>query len=122
MACMDRLSLSESRPLGVTALGLFFAAGTIPSTFSALALAFPGTWSEVIWRLKPEARQDLARLGWCAIPLMIVVAAACAGTAVGLWQRRRWGRRLALMLLGVNLVGDLVNATSRGDWRTLIGL
>lgn len=76
----------------------------------------------MIWRLKPEAQQDFARLGWCAIPLMIIVVAACAGAAVGLWQRRSWGRRLAVMLLSVNLLADLLNGIVRGDWRTLIGL
>jgi hypothetical protein len=53
---------------------------------------------------------------------MLVVALACAGAATGLWSRRRWGYRLALALLSVNLMGDLLNAILRGDWRNLIGL
>jgi hypothetical protein len=110
------------RPAGVTAISLFFALGTIPSSFSALALAFPGHWAEAVWRLKPEAQTDFARLGWWAVPLMLVVALACAGAATGLWSRRRLGYRLALALLSVNLMGDLLNAILRGDWRTLIGL
>ena len=110
------------RPLGVTLLSIFFAAGTVPSTATALALAFPGAWSEVMWRLKPEAPGQFAQLGAAAIPLMLTVAAACAGASVGLWIRRAWGRRLAMGVLGVTLVGDALNATLRGGWRTLIGL
>jgi uncharacterized membrane protein (DUF2068 family) len=53
---------------------------------------------------------------------MLVVATACALSAVGLWIRARWGQRLALVLLAVNLVGDTTNAFLRGDLRTLIGL
>jgi hypothetical protein len=110
------------RPAGLTALAIFFALGTIPAAATALALAWPGAWSETMWRLKPEAPADLARLGPFAIPLMTLVAAACAGTAVGLWIGARWGHRLAAGLLGVNLLGDTLNAVLRGDWRTLIGI
>ena len=38
------------------------------------------------------------------------------------WTRRRWGHRLALTVLGINLMGDALNAALRGDARTLIGL
>jgi hypothetical protein len=112
----------SGRPLGVTALAIFFGAGTIPSTATALALIFPGAWSEAMWRLKPDAQQDFTRLGALAIPLMIVVAMACAAAAAGLWTRHRWGYRVAIAVLSVNLLGDLLNAVLRGDWRTLIGL
>ena len=110
------------RPLGVTALSLFFAAGTIPATLSALALAWPGVGSDAMWRLKPEAPGQFARLGSVAIPLMVGVAAACIAASVGLWRRRRSGYRIAIGLLAVNLLGDALNAVLRGDWRTLIGL
>jgi hypothetical protein len=113
---------AENRPVGVSALSFFFAAGTIPSSAAAVALAFPGTWSERMWRLKPEAPADFAHLGPVAIPLMLIVAAACAGAALGLCNRRRWGHRLAVGLLTVNLIGDSLNAILRHDWRTLIGL
>jgi hypothetical protein len=110
------------RPAGLTALAIFFALGTIPAAATAFALAWPGAWSETMWRLKPEAPADLARLGPFAIPLMTLVAAACAGAAIGIWRGAEWGRRLGVGLLGVNLLGDTLNAVLRGDWRTLIGI
>jgi hypothetical protein len=64
------------RPFGLTALSLFFALATIPSTATALALAFPGAWSEAMWRLKPDAWKGFASLGTWAILLMVVVAAS----------------------------------------------
>jgi hypothetical protein len=75
-----------------------------------------------MWRLKLEAPADLARLGSVAIPLMALVAAACAGAAIGIWRGARLGHRLAAGLLGVNLLGDTLNAVVRSDWRTLIGI
>ncbi len=41
---------------------------------------------------------------------------------MGLWRGRRWGYRLAVGVLSVNLIGDVTNALVRGDRRTLIGL
>jgi hypothetical protein len=53
---------------------------------------------------------------------MLLVAAACAAAAVGVWRGSRWGYRVAVGLLAVNLLGDIANATLRGDWRTLVGV
>ena len=46
---------------------------------------------------------------------MLLVAAACAGAAIGLWLGKLWGHRLAVTLLSLNLVGDVSNALVRGD-------
>jgi hypothetical protein len=75
-----------------------------------------------MWRLKPDAPADFARLGPAAAPLMMAVSAACAAAALGLWTGKFWGHRIALGLLIINLVGDTVNALFRGDRRSLIGL
>jgi uncharacterized membrane protein (DUF2068 family) len=112
----------DDRPFGVAVVSGLAALSTVPSTATALALAFPGAWADAMWRLKPDARADFARLGPWAIALMVVVAAGCAATALGLWHRRRWGHRLAVLGISVNLLGDTTNAVVRGDWRTLIGL
>jgi hypothetical protein len=50
---------------------------------------------------------------------MVLVAVACAGAAIGLWIRGRWGQRLAVGILTINLLGDTLNAVLRGDWRAL---
>jgi uncharacterized membrane protein (DUF2068 family) len=110
------------RPVGIGLLSGFFALGTIPSLASAVALAWPRAWADAMWRIKPEAKLQFAELGWPAIPLMCVVAAACLASAVGLWTGKKWGQRLATVVLSINLLGDTFNALLRHDWRTLIGL
>ena len=87
-----------------------------------LALAFPGGFLEPIWRLKPEARSQFQQIGNWSIALMAVVGAACGLAAVGLAKNAEWGRRLAIGVLTVNLIGDSLNALLRHDPRTLIGL
>ena len=42
--------------------------------------------------------------------------------ATGLWIRARWGHRLAMAILLVNMVGDVGNVIVRNDLRTLIGI
>jgi hypothetical protein len=106
----------------LTALSGFFALGMLISSTSAGSLALPGSRLEPMWRLNPEARQAFGRLGPWAVPLLLTVAATCAGSALGLQRERRWGHRLAVGVLAANLVGDLLNAGVRGDRRTLVGL
>jgi len=53
---------------------------------------------------------------------MAVIGAACGLSAIGLAKNAEWGRRLAIGVLVVNLIGDSLNAFVRHDLRTLIGL
>ncbi len=87
-----------------------------------LALAFPGEFLEPIWRLKPEAREEFQKTGSASVALMAVVGAACGLASFGLASNAEWGRRLAIGVLAVNLIGDSLNPLLRHDARTLSGL
>jgi hypothetical protein len=108
------------RPIGVTLLGAFFAAGTLICLLSCVTLAWPGGGLEAIWRVDPAKREAFAKMGYWAILLLAAVGAACAATAVGLWRGARWGRRLALVMLAVNGLGDAVHGLH--DPRSLVGV
>ncbi len=112
----------REKPLGITLLVIFFFAGAVIAWTTMLALAFPGGVLEPIWRLKPEARVQFAELGRWSIALMAVVGSACGMAAFGLAKNKEWGRRLAIGVLAVNVIGDSLNAVLRHDPRTLIGL
>jgi hypothetical protein len=92
------------------------------SGLAYILLLFPGSAFDSVWRLNPQAQEGFRRMGPWAVVLMATVCAACALAARGLWILAPWGRRLALGILTVNLIGDLGNALLRGDLRTLIGL
>jgi len=106
----------------MTLLVIFFAAGALICLVTMLALAFPGGFLEPIWRLKPEARVEFQQIGHWAVALMAVVGTSCGLAALGLAKSAEWGRRLAIGVLTVNLIGDSLNAWLRHDPRTLIGL
>ncbi len=110
------------RQPGLIALSAFFALGAMVATLTSFALLAPGSALEPMWRLNPQAEVAFRAIGPWAIPLMLVVAVACALSAAGLRMRARWGHRLALTLLVVNLFADATNVLVRGDLRTLIGL
>jgi hypothetical protein len=104
-------------------LVLFFAAGALICLVTIFALAFPGGFLESICRLKPEARVQFQEIGrGTSIVLMTLVGAACALAAIGLTRNTEWGRRLAIGILTVNVIGDSLNAWLRHDPKTLIGL
>jgi hypothetical protein len=119
---MSPETMPRTRSLGLDAMAGFFAFGACASGLSAVTLLRPGGALDAVWRVNPDGHAALQRAGGWAVLLMLVVCGACAATARGLWARRPWGRALAITMLGVNLLGDLVNAVVLGDQRTLIGL
>jgi len=111
------------RTVGTILLAIFFGAGALICLITLLALAFPGGFLESIWQLKLEAREQFHEIGTLgSIALMAVVGTACGFAAVGLARKTEWGRRLAIGILCVNLIGDSLNAWLRHDPKTLIGL
>ena len=85
-------------------------------------LLFPGTPLDSLWSLNPDAHLAFQSLGNWSVALMVTVGVGCAFTAIGLWQGMLWGTRLALLILSLNIIGDLFNALVRHDYRALVGL
>ena len=112
----------EARSPGIVAVAGFFGLAALIAAASLLSLLLPHNSIQIIWRLNPQARANFEMMGHWAFALLAVVATACALAAVGLWTRKDWGRRLAIGILIANLAGDLGNALSRGDFRTLVGI
>lgn len=75
-----------------------------------------------MWRLNPRAHEALAGMGTWAPLLLGTVCLACAASAYGFFHGKRWGYRLGIGLLLVNLTGDLVNAALGIEPRAVIGV
>jgi hypothetical protein len=66
------------RSVGNLLLVVFFAAGGAVCLVTLLSLAFPGSFMEVIWQLKPEAPAQFEEIGrGLSIALMATVGTAC---------------------------------------------
>jgi len=85
-------------------------------------LLFPGSAFDSLWRLNPDARLAFQSLGSWSLVLMGTVGTACLFAAIGLWRAKPWGRWLALIILSINMLGDLTNVFVRHDYRGLIGV
>jgi hypothetical protein len=79
------------RPIGVSLLIGFFAFGAAMCSLTISLLTVPETPLDVVWKLKPGARDDLIRLHAVAIPAMFATGAACAFAAIGLGSGKRVG-------------------------------
>ncbi|HEU0272962.1 MAG TPA: hypothetical protein VFQ83_00345 [Candidatus Udaeobacter sp.] len=100
----------------------FFAFGATMCFLTVVLLVFSGTNLDWLWSLNPEARVAFRSLGNWSIVLMSFVGSGCALAAIGLCRGTVWGIRLGMAILLINLIGDLVNAVTRRDYRSLIGL
>ena len=110
-------------PIAIKLMVAFFAFGTLACSVTVAALLFPHSTLDAVWRLNPEAQVSFQRMGApLAATLMAAVGSGCALAAIGLGRGREWGRRLAMVILSINLIGDTVNAFARHDLRMLIGL
>ena len=114
--------MKGATPIGMRLLALFFAFGACMCALTIGLLLFPGGAFDSLWRLNPEAHAVFQRIGGLSILLMAIVGVACAFAAIGLARNAKWGRWLGILILAVNLVGDLTNAFVQHDLRTLIGL
>ena len=114
--------MKSATPIGMKLLALFFAFGTCMCALTIVLLIFPGTMLDSLWRLNPEAHAAFQSIGWLSILLMATVGTACGLAAIGLARNTTWGCWLGILVLTVNLVGDLTNALLRHDLRTLIGM
>jgi hypothetical protein len=111
------------KPAGVHRwFAAFFAFGATMCALTVSLLLFPGSALDWLWRLNPDARLAFQSLGYWSLVLMGTVGTACFFAAIGLWRARRWGTRLALVILSINMLGDLINVFVRHDYRGLIGV
>src|SRR5262249_16430939 len=100
----------------------FFAFGAMMCALTLALLLFPGSPLDSLWRLNPAARVAFQSLGYWSLVLMGIVATACLFAAIGLWRAKAWGTWLALIILSMNMLGDLTNVLVRHDYRGLIGV
>jgi len=100
---------------GIAALGVFWVFGATMAALAGGTLTWPGTTLDRMWVLNRPAYESLAPLGHLVGPLFLLLSGLLLVTAVAWFRRSRWGWRLGVAILSVQVTGDAVNLV-RGDY------
>ena len=85
------------------------------ASLAATTLLWRGTALDRIWVLNPAAYRQIAPLGSIVGISFLVLGAALIVAGIGWFRRRLWGWRLAVVIIAIQVLGDVVNCF-RGDW------
>lgn len=96
-------------------MAVFLVFGSTMATLAGITLLFPGSFLDPVWRLNPEAGEQLRQLGRGIGIAFLGLGAAMVATAIGWIRRRFWGWALAAIIIASQVLGDLVNAL-RGEF------
>ena len=114
--------MSLDRPIGFGAVGVFLFFGSAMAALAATTLLYPGTLLDAAWKLNPAAYHQLAPLGSKIGILFLFLSGALLVSGIGWFRHQRWGWRLAVAIIAIQVLGDIVNFV-RGDWfRGAIGV
>jgi hypothetical protein len=91
------------------AVGIFLFFGAIMASLAGITLVWRGTALSRIWTLNPRAYSELAPLGKPIGLLFLSLAAALASAGTGWLKRRRWGWQLSVVIIGMQILGDVTN-------------
>jgi hypothetical protein len=100
---------------GFTAIGIFLFFGAVMASLAATTLLWRGTALDRVWVLNPMAYKQLAPLGGAVGILFLLLGAALTTAGIGWFQRCLWGWRLAVVIIAVQVLGDVLNCV-RGHW------
>ena len=106
MQTLSRSTRTTSGLLVVVGIGLLLIA--LVTVVVIASLVFPGTPLDALWVGKPGSRTAFDKLGLAGIAFVALLGVAALAAGIGLLQRRRWARWVAVVLLGVNAIPDLV--------------
>jgi hypothetical protein len=101
---------SRPSPRELAAMGVFLFFGAVMASFAGVTLIRRGTFLDRLWAINLEAYQQLSAYGRIIGIPFLALAAALAIAGAGWIKRRQWGWTLAVILIAMQVLGDLVNA------------
>jgi hypothetical protein len=100
--------------LGMRAVGVFLFFGAAMAAFAGSTLLWPGPIGDRVWTLNPAAHAQLVPMGRKIGVAFLLLSLTMLTAGIGWFRQNVWGWRLAIVVIGVQLVGDFVNAL-RGE-------
>jgi hypothetical protein len=106
---------------GFNAIGYFLFFGAGMASLAGMSLVWRGTFLDHLWMLNARAYRQLAPFGNAVGIAFLLLGATLAIAGAGWFRRRFWGWSLAVIIIAVQVVGNLVSAI-RGDYlRSSVG-
>lgn len=112
----------DKQPLWFYPLGAFFYFAATMASYAAFTLFWPGTILDRAWELNRSAHAQLAPLGRIMALPFTVLSVTSLSTAAGWFKRRRWAWIIGVVMIGLNLLGDLVNMVLGEFWKGVSGV
>lgn len=104
----------KPKPTGFVAIGVFLFFGAAMASLAATTLLWRGTVLDRVWTLNQAAYRQLSPLGTKVGLLFVLLSAALLTSGIGWFRHRRWGWRLAVAIIAIQVLGDIFNIV-RGD-------
>jgi len=98
----------------IAGLGILWIFAALMAALAGASLVWRGTPLDKMWALNRQAYAVLSPLASLVGPLFLFLSALMVFTSIGWLKRRLWSWRLAVVVLGTQIVGDVVNLV-RGD-------
>ena len=96
-------------------MGVFLFFGAVMACLAATTLLWRGTTLDRVWALNPTAYAQLTPRGKGAGILFLFLSAALASAGIGWFRHLLWGWRLSVVIIAVQILGDVVNCI-KGDF------
>lgn len=109
-------------PRGFTAVGVFLFFGSSMAALAAFTLLFSGTHIDRVWKLNPAAYSQLLSHPHLFGSGFLLLSLALFAAGYGWFRRYFWARKLAVVIISIQVLGNAVNCI-RGDYgRGAMGL
>jgi uncharacterized membrane protein (DUF2068 family) len=112
----------NARPTGFVPIGAFFFFGAVMASYAAFTLLHPGTVLDRGWQLNPVAHVQLLSMGRIMGAPFILLALALLSAGIGWFRRRYWGWMLGVIVISINLIGDLSQLFAGHGLKGMVGV
>ena len=96
-------------PLGMTAIGVFLFFGAVMASLAGTTLIWQGSFLDHMWTLNAPAYQQLSPFGRTVGIPFLVLSATLVAAGGGWFARRLWGWKLAVVIIAIQVLGDLMS-------------
>ena len=93
-------------PAALIVIVVFLLLGTCAALIAGIALLFPGTPLDAMWKVKEGATTQIASMAKYLGPMLIIIAGFMLASTIGILKRRRWAWNAAVLLFLVNGLAD----------------